>query len=214
MNDVVFIVPSVIYFDPAPISYSIVRSIYSPEIRAEQTAMTISSVREKVPNAKVILMEMGLRRELPFDLHLKADQYVYLGHRRYIRKIADGPNKGHGEALALLLAHRAAMKYRARYYFKLGGRAWLDHRFSLDTWVNEPGFAALKYSDDCCASRLYGFPAEMYDFWRESMRKALPLLEFGSAMERVLPQVVSPIRHVNIIGLRLLLAPHGVGVVE
>lgn len=213
--NIVFIIPSVIYFSDNPLSYSPVRSVFSPEERAEQTIKTIESIRSKVPNSKSILIEMGLHEILPFNLHSLADSYIYLGKRRVVREAADSTSKGHGEALGLLLANNSIRSFPAQYYFKLSGRYYLDDNFNINQWLSRgDGFDAKKYNDDCISTRLYGFSNSFYNSWRNSMKQGIPYLEAGEAMENVMPKTISSIRHIDPVGVSGILAPHNVGVWE
>lgn len=211
----VFIIPSVIYFSPNPLSYSPVRSAFSPEERAEQTIQTIESIRSKIPNSKTILIEMGLQKTLPFNLHSLADGYVYVGHRKVVRQAADSPSKGHGEAVGLLLANKGIRSFPAQYYFKLSGRYFLDDNFDINPWLSgEEGFVAKKYNDACISTRLYGFSNSFYNSWRMSMKQGLPYLAEGEAMENVMPKTISTIRHIDPLGVSGILAPQNVWVWE
>src|SRR3989344_7875980 len=58
MVEYCFIITSVIYPKPGKqVQYNGIRSIFSPEERAEQTLRTVESIRLKVPGAKIILVE-------------------------------------------------------------------------------------------------------------------------------------------------------------
>ncbi|CAM4388315.1 hypothetical protein L1N85_23730 [Paenibacillus alkaliterrae] len=213
--NIVFIIPSVIYFSQNPLSPDIARSVFSPEERAGQTKQTIESIRSKIPTSKIILIEMGLHEILPFNLHALADRYVYLGNREMVRPAVDSTCKGHGEAIGLVLANKAIRSFQAKYYFKLSGRYYLDENFNINPWLSGgEGFVAKKYNDSCISTRLYGFSESFYDTWRISMKRGIPYLARSEAMESVIPKVISTIRHMDPVGVSGILAPHNVGVWE
>lgn len=214
-DDIVFIIPSVIYFANRELSYSETRSVYSPRVRARQTKEGIESIRRLVPKSKVILVELGLQRNLPYSLEKLSDAYVYGGKNQAIRRITDGINKGHGEAVALLLADKAVNGFQAKYFFKLSGRYKLNHDFNLQAWLpSKNTLVAKKYNDNCISTRLYGFSAEFYETWRRGIFKAIPDLRCGWAFEDTLPKVISTIQHLEPIGVSGLIAPHGVTAIE
>lgn len=214
-ENIVFIIPSVIFFSPNPLNYSPVRSVFSPQERAEQTKQSIDSIRSKIPNSKVILIEMGFRETLPLNLHSLADNYVFLGNRKIIRQTADSPCKGLGEAVGLVLADKVIRSHQAKYFFKLSGRYYLNENFDMNPWLTgEEGFVAKKYNDSCISTRLYGFSNNFYTCWRNSIKRSVPYLASGEAMENVMPKVISTIRHLNPVGVSGLLAPYNVGAWE
>lgn len=214
-ENIVFIIPSVIHFSHNPLSYSPVRSVFTPVERAKQTIKTIESIRSKIPNSKTILIEMGLEYSLPFNLHELADKYVYLGDSKIVREAADSSSKGHGEAVGMVLADKYIRSFPAQYYFKLSGRYYLDDNFDIKPWLSgEEGLVAKKYNDECISTRLYGFSNNFYDSWRNSMEQGLSYLAAGEAMEMVIPKTISTIRHLETVGVSGILAPHNVGVWE
>lgn len=211
---VVFVVPSVIHFAERSLSYSSVRSVYSPELRALQTHESIASIRRAVPGARIVLVELGLRERLPGSLELDADTYLYAGGNAAIRRIVDGVNKGHGEAAALLVADRVLRASGASYFFKLSGRYRLTGLFRLDAWTGtRDALVAKKYNDACVCTRLYGFASDFYGSWRSGLLRAIPDLRFGWAIEDVLPKFMS-IRDLQPLGVAGLIAPFGVGADE
>lgn len=214
-DSIAFIIPSVIYSASGPLSYTPVRSVYSPEERALQTKDGIKSVRLKVPGSKIILVELGLKKTLPYGLDTIADEYIYAGENKAVRRIVDGPNKGHGEAVALLLTDGPSKKFGPRYFFKLSGRYKLNDRFNLNGWFSvKDGLAAKKYSNSCVSTRLYGFHADFYPEWRSGIIRAIPDLRFGWAFEDTLPKFVKKIVHMETLGVSGHIAPFGTGIVE
>lgn len=215
MNEIVFIMPSVIYFSKNPLSYIETRSVYSPEERARQTKDGIVSIRRKVPNSKIILSEVGLKKDLPCDLEKIVDRYIYGGANSAVRRAVDSPNKGHGEAVALILADKATRAFGAQYYFKMSGRYRLDERFDLTRWLSHRDcFLAIKYNEKCIGTRLYGWPSELHEVWRSGIFRSIPDLRFGWAMEDTLPKFLPNIHPLNNIGLTGYIAPHACGVIE
>jgi hypothetical protein len=216
--EVAFVVPSTIYFLEAPLSYTATRSVYSPEERAAQTAAGILSIREHVPGAHIVMVETGLRADLPDGLEKAADTYVYAGGNAAIRRIVDGPHKGHGEAVSLLVADAALRATGATFFFKLSGRYRLDGRFNLwwwRKWVQRAGcIVAKKYNERVVCTRLYGFHASFYRKWRRGILDGIGPLRNGEAIERVMPMVFPEIRHLVPLGVSGMIAPYGVGANE
>ncbi|WP_334074636.1 MULTISPECIES: hypothetical protein [Paenibacillus] len=199
-QSVLFIVSSTIYLTSQPLSYSATRSAFTIEERARQTLGTIASIRDKFPAARILLIETGLRPDVPPELTQSADRYLYLGHRKIIRQAADGPYKGLGEALSLYLANRAIRSFQADYYFKLSGRYYLDDHFDPQNWVGETVMG--RECGSGLYTVLYGFPRRLYDNWRSSLRQSIPVLLRGESLELIQPKFFEkPIRYLPRLGV-------------
>src|SRR3989344_4975167 len=183
-----FIITSVIYPKQGKIEYNDQRSLFSPEERARQTLQTIESIRAKVPNVKIILVESGLRRELPFELDKKADQYIYVGGKKLVRWACDSRYKSLGEIM-MLLAAADRLSGIADFYFKISGRYYLDEEFNINNWKR--GLFVLQYiQKDYVCTRLYGFRAEAFNTWKYALLKGLPLALAGYAVENTLAKYI------------------------
>lgn len=209
----VFIVTSVIYFSNQALSYSNVRSIYTPEERSLQTVKTIASIKKRVPQALVVLVEMGLKERLPDDLMKIVDHYVYVGNRSLVRLACDGKYKGMGEVAGLI----AAKKYfvgLGDFYFKISGRYFLLDDFNLNNWMTEK-IVVLKYKDSI-STRLYGFSDECFNIWYYALWKCIPYLLRGHSIEDVLPRIINK-KHINeieLLGVAGFIGPDGQYVTE
>lgn len=204
MNQILFLVPSVIYFANNPLSYSNVRSVFTPEERCKQTVQTIESIRSKVPGATILLVEMGLQHA-PDDLRMLADRYLYIGHRRFVREAVDGPHKGYGEAIGLLLANRLAQSLQPDYYFKLSGRYCLNGDFDLRKWNS--GEFTCQEGPGWISTRIYGFPAAKYNVWRHCLKQAIPPLLQGESIENAMWRFLPQVHTIAPLGVSGVIAP-------
>ena len=192
-----FIITSVIYPKQKELSYSSTRSVYNPEERAAQTLKTIESIKEKVPGAKIVLVESGLRENLPFDLAKKADQYLYLGNKFLARRACDSKFKSLGEAIMLLYAGKR-IKFNAEIFFKISGRYFLDENFNINSWRSD-FFRFFYIREDYISTRLYSFGGQMTRVWRLALIKGLPLLLLDYPVEHILARFV-PKKYIQTIG--------------
>ncbi len=192
-----FVITSVIHADNSNLSNS-VRSISSVRERMEQTALTISSVREKCINAHIILVEAGAE-ELSTELRDLADEYVYLGGDVNIRKAVDSKRKGWGEAKMILAVLDRLKDFD--FVFKLSGRYYLNNSFSIDsidfdkynfknyTLSGEVAFGfAKKYINGSHSTRLYGIPVRYLKSYETALKKSSNLLRYKGSIEWVLPK--------------------------
>ena len=183
-----FLITSVIYSkENKKVSYGGARSIFTPDERIQQTAHTIATIRQKAPQAKVVLVEAGLRN-LPDDLKEKADQYLYLGDKKLVRWACDSTFKSLGET-SMLLYTLKYLKQEADFYFKISGRYFLSDEFDLNSW-SDGGFVLYFIQDDYISTRLYGFRKEMLKTWKYALIKGLPFSFIGYAIENTLARFV------------------------
>lgn len=187
-SGVCFIITSVIYPKQKSLSYAQTRSVYSPEERALQTIKTIESIRERVPAAKIVLIESGLQRGLPFNLDKKVDMYVYVGDNFFVRRACDSKFKSLGEA-AMLLVGTKNIELHADLYFKISGRYFLDENFTLNAWQTEH-FRFFYIRPDYVSTRLYSFGKDMLLMWKFALIKGLPLLFLDYPIEHILCRFV------------------------
>ena len=181
----IFIVVSVIYFKDRRLSYSRVRSKFSPLQRAEQTLTTIRSIRQRVPGAKILLVEAGLGRDLPLNLAAQADEYIFLGDHFFVRRCVDSVFKGLGEAAALLAARRYIYSPAADFYFKISGRYYLNDNFNPAAWP-PADFVCRRYGRGI-STRLYGFSRQGLGRWLWSLVLSIPLLLVNRSIEQTMP---------------------------
>lgn len=184
-----FIISSVIFPKQKELSYTDTRSVYNPAERAAQTLKTIESIKEKVPEAKIVLVEAGLQEDLPLDLAKKVDQYIYLGNRRVVRMACDSKFKSLGEAIMFICAGKR-IKFDAETYFKISGRYFLDENFKVNDW--QGGLFRFFYiRESYVSTRLYSFSRNMMGKWRLALIKGLPLLLLDYPIEHILPRFIA-----------------------
>jgi|GEM_PF-1755575 hypothetical protein len=185
-----FLVSSVIYSrEKKLVSYGGVRSIFTPEERANQTLETIASIRKYLPTAKIVLVEAGLKGDLLGKLLGKADQYVYVGDKKLVRLSCDSKIKSLGEAMMLLYA-LPKLKYCAGFYFKMSGRYCLNEEFRLSDWQHK-AFVFRYFRDDYACTRLYGFDGSLLKTWKYILLNGLPFNLIDYPIENTLTKFIS-----------------------
>ncbi len=188
-NSFCFLITSVIYSkENKKVTYDGVRSIFSPEERTQQTAHTIKTIRKKVPQAKIVLIEGGLQSDLPAGLKEKSDQYLYLGDKKLVRWAVDSTFKSLGEVSMLLYALKR-LDQDADFYFKISGRYFLNDEFNINDW-KKGGFVLHFKQGDYISTRLYGFRKEMIKIWKYALIKGLPFSFIGYAIENTLAKFI------------------------
>lgn len=198
-----------------PLSYTSVRSLYSPEERAVQTLQTVMSIRaHHSKECKIVVVELGLDKKIACDiLGAEADTILYLGDNSWVRWACDSKYKGIGEAVGLLAAS-SYLKDKAKFYFKVSGRYHLSHNYNEKFW-DKKLFNFKRYNADV-STRLYGFPAEFYSCWQRALAKAIPFLMFGKQIESALPKFIPGkiINYMDDLGIEGQVGPDGYCIIE
>lgn len=163
MNNLVLIT-SVICTPNTPLSYTTARSVYSHEERFEQTKRTIESVKQKIPNLKILIVECS---NLSFDqeeyLKKNTDYFLNLYNNEKIRKNTSSVSKSLGEGTMTLCALQYLLDNNIGFnnLIKISGRYWLSDNFDYNKFNNNN--IVIKYIDnnkDNVFTALYQLPRE------------------------------------------------------
>jgi hypothetical protein len=201
INDrVTFIVASIINLSDAPLSYVAKRSIFSAKERIEQTKRTIASIRQRVPGARVLLVEQGSKDDLPSELTGMADEYRFIGGRRAVRLACDSPFKGLGEVVALLQLRKDLQP--DRQYFKISGRYHLDDHFDIGKW-RDTGFGFKYRSPSSVCTVVYKVSGDVLGWWFLSLWLSIPFCLLNRPIESIFHRFIpnSKIHRTDIIGV-------------
>lgn len=142
------LVTSVICVPSSPLSYAPTRSAFTPQERFEQTLKTIQTCKEKIPNARVVVLEGSVRLDPAFHTGLcaAADDVVADLAARAGPEIYNSPYKATFEVFKLMTYlhdHRSSWN-EYDHVFKISGRYWLSDVFQGDTWVRPDRPVALR----------------------------------------------------------------------
>ena len=139
MNNLVLIT-SIIKTPNTPLSYTNTRSIYSHEERYEQTKKTIQSVREKIPNVKILMVECSDLNEIQRDYLTRHCDY-FLNIIDQPEKVNNiySPSKALGEGTMTIAAIEYIQQHNIEFdnFFKITGRYWLSDHFNYENFEND-----------------------------------------------------------------------------
>lgn len=213
-QNITCIITSVIGFQDKPLSYAAQRSVFSPEKRAKQTLRSILSVRDSLPNARIVLIEGGLATAVPSEIKSAVDEYVYVGEMSHVRMCVRSKFKGLGE-VAMLLAginRMTKLKRSITRICKLSGRYYLDRHFD-PTIISEPfEFMFKKYSSpDQVSTRFYALRVDAYSAWKKALLFSIPGLLLSRSIEQLLYERLAnkDIKYVKHLGVSGLVGPDG-----
>mgnify|MGYP001031636562 CR=1 FL=1 len=138
MNNLVLIT-SVINTPNKPLSYSNVRSVFTREERYEQTKKTINSIKEKIPDCKLMIVECtDFTEEEKVYFEKECDYVLNLWERKELHPEIFGIGKALGEGTMTIEALKYIIENKFNYdnLFKICGRYWLNNDFDYNTYNN------------------------------------------------------------------------------
>lgn len=139
MNNLVLIT-SIIFTPNTPLSYISNRSIYTSTERFEQTKKTFKTIREKIPNCKIFLVECSNLTEEQNDYFLKkSDYFLNLIDNNEKKQNIYSISKALGEGTMTISAIEYIQKNNIVFdnFFKISGRYWLSENFNYENFLNE-----------------------------------------------------------------------------
>lgn len=173
----VVIVPSIIETPNSPLSYSKTRSIYSKRERFSQTKRTLKTIREKIPNAFIVVIECSNLTDKEHETFTEmSDIFLnlyYNGNDEIVKKI-HSKSKSMGEGTmtiqALNLIHSQNIKYDR--LFKLSGRYWLNEHFDYSRYLQENAYARFTDNRINALTILYKLTYEQTQKWLDYLLNA------------------------------------------
>ena len=138
MNNLVLIT-SVINPPNTPLSYSNIRSVFTRQERFEQTKKTIQSIKEKIPNYKIMIVECtDFTKEEKDYFDKECDYILNLWDRKEVHKKIFGLSKSLGEGTMTIEALNYIQKNEIQFnnLFKICGRYWLNEKFDYNNFNN------------------------------------------------------------------------------
>lgn len=197
-DDVVIAITSVIHVSKNPLYGVPNRSNISPQDRYLQTIEQLDSVREKIPKAKIFLLEMS--EIIPDDeliqLSKRCDYVIKYGkndgtfpakHSPFgtiYHYCNESPNKGLGEMSVLIHLGTVLRDVPFRIFCKLNGRGKLGNSFNINNFLageasaseagreNVPVFCAIKGGGRLgilTYSNFYSIPRHYFNLYVEHM---------------------------------------------
>jgi len=163
MNNLVLIT-SVICTPNTPLSYTNARSVYTHEERFQQTKRTIETIKQKIPNSKIIIVECSnLNFEQEDYLKKNSDYFLNLYNEEKIKNNISGKSKSLGEGTMTFCALKYIIDNNIDYnnLIKISGRYWLSNKFDYNKFNNNN--IVIKYIDnnkDNVFTALYKLPRE------------------------------------------------------
>lgn len=154
------VITSVINIPNLPFSYTPIRSLFTRNERFEQTKNTIKSIRDKIPESKIMLIECSeLNDEENQYIISNVDYFINIyGTENNFEQYVFGLSKSHGENTLLLQAFEYLKLNDIKYenFYKMSGRYWLTDNFNYENFNND------KISYSCTSRGTYDIFTSFY----------------------------------------------------
>jgi hypothetical protein len=136
------LITSVIRITDGPYNYSETRSVFSHSERYEQTKRTIESVREKIPNSTIFIIECSpISQEEREYLVEHSEIFINLFDLNdfNINYQVSSISKSLGEGIMTINALKYIIENNIEYdsLYKVSGRYWLNDNFIYDNYNND-----------------------------------------------------------------------------
>ena len=138
MNNLVLIT-SVINTPNKQLSYSKTRSVFTRKERYEQTKKTIDSIKEQIPNYKIMIVECtDFTNEEKSYFEKECDYILNLWDRKELHSSIFGESKSLGEGTMTIEALKYIIEnnFKCDNLFKICGRYWLNDKFDYKLFDN------------------------------------------------------------------------------
>lgn len=185
LNRYIFLVTSTINPSTLTPGRPEARTSFSPQERLDQTLGTIASIRAKVPDPLIVLLDnSSLSPAHCRDLQGAADWLVPFVEDPSASAYANHTNKGVGEVYMLRAMHKVLRSFHYRLLFKLSGRYQLSQHFSLDDFPPDRfGFLS---RDGVASTRLYSVPSCLHGLYGRQLAAAFFAARLGVSIENVM----------------------------
>jgi hypothetical protein len=158
------LITSIIKPPNLPLSYISTRSIYSSKERFEQTKKTFETIKEKIPNSKIFLVECSeLSEEENNYFTNNSDYFLNLYNNENVKKNIYSTSKSLCEGTMTTCALENILLNNIEFdkLIKISGRYWLSENFNYENFNNNN--IVIKYIDgdrDNVFTALYQLPKE------------------------------------------------------
>ena len=126
------LITSVMNTPNIPLSYSNTRSVFSRYERFLQTKKTIESIKNNLPNDKIIIVECSeLNQEERDYLNDTCDYILNLWEKKELHDSIFGISKSLGEGTMTMEALNYIKDLEYNYLYKISGRYWLNTNFEI-----------------------------------------------------------------------------------
>jgi len=156
------LITSIINTPNKVLSYSATRSVFTRKQRFEQTKNTITSIKEKIMDCKIVIVECtDFNKEEEEYINNNCDYLFNLWNKKELHNYIFGTSKSLGEGTMTIeaLKYIEELKLEFNYLYKISGRYWLNENFKIDK-VDNNVFKRINNSENNIFTALYKIDKE------------------------------------------------------
>jgi hypothetical protein len=201
MNNLVLIT-SVINTPNKPLSYSKIRSIFTRNERFNDTKKTIKTIKDKIPNLKIMLVECS---DLTIDelsyFNEQCDYILNLYEYKELHNNIFGLSKSLGEGTMTIKALEYIEENQLQFdnLFKISGRYWLSDIFDYNNFNNKLYvFKKIRNNIENIFTALYKIPFNKHIFLKKFLIENLNKMKQKIGFEILFGKLLKDIEFNNI----------------
>jgi len=159
------LITSIINTPNKPLSYTNTRSVFSRKERFEQTKLTIQSIKAKIPNNKILLVECSdFNEEEKLFFEKECDYILNLWDKKEFHNNLFGISKALGEGTQTIEAFKYIKENNICYanLFKISGRYWFNDKFDYNIFNNN-ALVFLNVNQKHASTNVYKIPNSTQD---------------------------------------------------
>jgi len=133
------LITSIINTPNKPLSYTNTRSVFTHQERFEQTKKTIDTIREKIPNSRILIVECSELLDDQKDYFKNScDFFLNLIDNQQSVENIYSKSKALGEGTMTICAIEYVIQNNIefKHFFKITGRYWLSNNFNYSNFNN------------------------------------------------------------------------------
>lgn len=200
------IIPSVIRCINKDLSYTKIRSVYNVEERYEQIMKTICSVREKIPNAYIVLLECSKDiEEYEKELSSAVDEYINYYDNTEVKNAVESIYKGYGESVTIYTFLKSHSKNKEMFdlyenIIKISGRYYLNERFNYNVFDSDENIFRFYQQYKLVTTRLYKINKQYFERYIENFTNIIEQCLQGESVESTITYNL-PFKSANYLGV-------------
>jgi hypothetical protein len=178
-------------------------TIFSAEERLSQTLNTLKTIRDKIPNPIIILLEgSNINTEFIHTLYKHVDHLILYSYDEKIDSYVNNMNKSFGEVYKLLSVVNKLQTYDFNKIFKISGRYYLNENFNINNFTDE--FISGKIINSAFFTSLYSVPKKEFVEYKNLLelflKNNIPWVDIEHHIHNFYKNIKN-VKNIDVIGL-------------
>jgi len=191
------IVTSIINTPDTPLSYISTRSVFTRKERFQQTKKTIESIKDKIPDSKILIVDCTDFNEDENDYLLNNCDYILnLWNNKELHQNIFGLSKALGEGSQTIMALKYIFSNNLIFenLFKVSGRYFLNDNFNIERFENDklvfiPINGSILNINTSIYKIPYKYTKKLHDYLVENINKMIDCIGYEVLMALFLKNV-------------------------